>query len=243
MSRQPGPEVEVGSPSPVGGACTRSALRRARRKRAHSAEARPSVTTPPGAAYRCSQPVGRPRRPPSVNFREALPPAHFLVEAGLTNPTRLAGLLTRISRSNVGLILPGVNVAQLMRESAEFCAQMSQFAQKFKQLRLRLMLDRICPLDSQAGQPQHVVAARQVVRYLRAVVHKTGLLAVFGTTANQKWAVKCFRFYVCRPRLTKCPLGQLMAGLSVRAVSWLSLLPKTVAEHILAKFLGKLTGV
>jgi hypothetical protein len=79
---------------------TKNALRRARRKQAHP------VLPPLGAAYRYNQPVGRTLRARSLNWREALPRAHFLVDPKLEEHDRLTGLLERISRGDVGATLP-----------------------------------------------------------------------------------------------------------------------------------------
>jgi hypothetical protein len=227
-------------PPGLSGGATRSAQRRARRKRA----AEHSVALPAlcGAGYLYNQPVGcRALRSRSLNWREAPPPAHFLVDPELEDPARLAGLLERISRSEVGIVLPGLQVASLLRSNAQFCSDMNQFAQKYAGLRLRPLLENICSRSSRSENALGLALATQhVVRFLRAVVHKCGLLAVLGSAANQRWTVKCIRFYVTRPKLTRCPLGQLMSGLKVEGVAWLRTLPRLVAVHLLAKFLGKL---
>jgi hypothetical protein len=217
---------------------TKNALRRARRK-----QARPALP-PLGAAYRYNQPVGRTLRARSLNWREALPRAHFLVDPKLEEHDRLTGLLERISRADVGATLPTprFNVPALLRGNAAFCSQMAVFAQRFRRLRLRPMLNEMCPMPDGQRSPSdkagYALATRQVVCFLRTVLRKSGLLAVLGPEgeANRRWAEKCVRFYVSRPKMARCPLGQLMAGLQ-SGPSWGQ--PKVVAKHLLAKFLGE----
>jgi hypothetical protein len=221
---------------------TKNALRRARRKQVCPA------LPPLGAAYRYNQPVGRTLRARSLNWREALPRAHFLVDPQLEEPDRLTGLLERISRAEVGVTLPSprFNVPALLRGNAAFCSQLAVFAQRFRRLRLRPMLNEMCPMPggqrSLSDKSGYALATRQVVCFLRTVLRKSGLLAALGgpeEEANRRWAEKCVRFYVSRPKMARCPLGQLMAGLQCGTSSWGQLGPKVVANHLLAKFLGE----
>jgi hypothetical protein len=183
--------------------------------------------------------VGRSLRPRSLNWRDALPPAHFLLDANLADTALLAALLNRISKSEVGDGPPAVNVAALLRENADFSAQVIQFGRRFRRLHLRKMLDHICAPSSQKDALVNAVHKRRVVRFLRAVLNRTGLLKIVGTARNQRWLMKCVRFYVCRPRQSSCPLGQLMAGFHLPDIEWLSALPCRLAAHILAKLLGE----
>jgi hypothetical protein len=103
----------------------------------------------------------------------------------------------------------------------------------------------MCPMPGGHRSPGdkggYALATGQVVCFLRTVLRKSGLLAVLGPEgeANRRWAEKCVRFYVSRPKMARCPLGQLMAGLQCGTSSWGQLGPKVVANHLLAKFLGE----
>ena len=130
----------------------------------------------------------------------------------------------------------GINIAGLEKEATEnrdLVSLLTKFVRKFQSINFFALLNKHCVVKKGCREPTDPI---KVYLFLNSVIFNSNIHLLFGDQVNR--AQRIVKQYIMKTLSSKITIGDLMTGMSMQKVPWLSKFSSNTAKtNIFAKFL------